>query len=165
MGEIERAIFDTGPLIHLAEINKLDLLDIAEEKLIPKEVENEFKDHRIEELDIDVHKLNNKGKKYAELLVKEHYIDLGEAEAISLSKQEGIAYLFTDDWYAREVAQELTLKVHGSVGIVMRAYREGILEKKPALNTIDDLYNDSSLFITSKIVSKGKIHIEKYQKR
>ena len=60
------------------------------------------------------------------------------------------------------MAEELKLKVHGTIGIVMRAYREGITNESSALNTIDELYNDSSLFITSRIINKGKMEIKKY---
>ncbi len=42
VGKIDRAIFDAGPLIHLAEIDRLELLAIVEEKLAPEIAIKEF---------------------------------------------------------------------------------------------------------------------------
>ncbi len=109
--------------------------------------------------------LNNKCRDYSVILIKEHYLDIGEAEAISLLKQENIQYFFTDDWYARDVAKEFKLQVHGTLGIVIRAYREGMINKSTAYKIMDNLYKDSSLFITSKIINKGKSMLEKFEKQ
>ncbi len=162
---IEKAVFDAGPLIHLAEIDQLSLLSVIDEKMIPEEVYNEFEKHRPEDISIEIENLNEKGKKYARSLVQEYHIDLGEAEAIALIKQKDLRYLFTDDWYAREVAEELGIKVHGSLGIVMRAHKQRILDRSNALMIIDRLSEESSLFITPRIVEKAKIEIEKYDKQ
>lgn len=85
--EIERAVFDAGPLIHLAEIDNLNLLDIVKEKVAPEIVIKEFRGHRIEDMDLFVLSLNDKGKEHSNILMKEYHLDIGEAEAISLAKQ------------------------------------------------------------------------------
>ncbi len=164
MEKIENAVFDTGPLIHLAEINKLHLLEIVKEKLAPDAVIKEFRNHRVEHLDLLTPTLSFESKDYAKTLEKEHFLDIGESEAISLAKQEDIKYFFTDDWYARNVAKRLNLNVHGTLGIVIRAYREKAICKSEAFDILDDLFNDSSLFITYKIINKGKRMLEEYEK-
>lgn len=164
MGKIERAVFDAGPLIHLAEIDQLNLLDIVKEKVAPEVVIKEFRGHRIEDIDLFVLSLNDKGKEHSDILMKEYHLDIGEAEAISLAKQENIRYFFTDDFYARDVAKELNILVHGTLGIVIRAYRESVIDRNTACDIMDELYANSSLFVTSKIVTKGKMMLKEFEK-
>jgi len=73
------------------------------------------------------------------------------------------AYLLADDWEAREVSEALGLKAHGTLGIVIRAYRESVLDKSEAEDTVEELYQNSSLFITSRIVKKAKSKMDEFQ--
>ncbi len=163
MEKIRRAVLDTGPLIHLDEIGEGKNLEIIENIFIPKEVGEEFKRHRGEKLDIETKELSSKAKSYASLLMQKHKIDLGEAEAIALAKQERINLFFTDDWYAREAADHLNIETHGTLAIVLRAYREKMIKEKRALDTLEKLLKNSSLFITNKIIKEAKEEVKKFE--
>lgn len=163
MEKIKRAVLDTGPLIHLDETSEEKNHEIIEDIFIPAEVEEEFKRHRGKKLNIETNELGSKAKSYVSLLMQKHKIDLGEAEAIALAKQERINLFFTDDWYAREVANHLNIETHGTLALVLRAYRENMTNEKEALKTLEKLLRNSSLFITDKIINEAKEKVRKFE--
>lgn len=155
---MDNAISNTGPILHLSEINYLKALRIVKNVFVPPEVWRELKRGKIGgELEkakfIKTVELGKRGKDLASLLVRKYALGLGEAEAIALSKERGIDLIFTDDLDARDVAKRMELKPHGSVGILLRAYREGILTRKKTIDALHKLYSDSSLYITSDLIN------------
>ncbi len=149
-----KVVSNTAPLIHLKEIDLINALNIFEEILIPPEVENEIKNNNLPEVleRIKVINLNSKWKDTANILVNEFSLDLGEAEAIALALQEKADYFLTDDLDARLVASRYNLEVHGTIGIILRAFRERLLDKKLAIKKVNEIYFKSSLFITRNLV-------------
>jgi predicted nucleic acid-binding protein len=64
-------------------------------------------------------------------------MDDGEAEAIALAMELGDVLLILDDKKARRVAQQIGLKVIGTVGMLLRAKRDGVItEIKPFLTAL-----------------------------
>ena len=65
-------------------------------------------------------------------------MDAGEAEAIALAMELQNVLLILDDKKARRVAQQLNLKVIGTVGmLLLRAKREGVItEIKPLISAL-----------------------------
>ena len=55
----------------------------------------------------------------------------GEAEAIVLAKELGADLILMDDEKPREVARQLSLKVAGTIAILVRAWRKGLLARSP----------------------------------
>lgn len=68
-------------------------------------------------------------------------VDSGEAEAIATAMELGDVFVILDDRKARLLALQLSLKVIGTVGMLLRAKRFGVIaEIKPlltALNQVD----------------------------
>lgn len=61
-------------------------------------------------------------------------MDEGEAEAIALALELENVLLILDDKKARRVAQQMGMKVIGTVGMLLRAKRQGVIaEVKPLL--------------------------------
>ena len=60
------------------------------------------------------------------------HIDLGEASAIALAMETDGALLIVDDWEARQFALSLGLKITGTLGILLRAHKQGIIADLPA---------------------------------
>ena len=167
-GEI-RAVPDSGPLIHLAEINCLPLLSIFGSLHIPEAVWSEtiergrtpkvdfsklanIKRHNLNQTEITrfVENSNLKG------------LHAGERECLYLCKQIGIQILLTDDLAVREAAKRLNLIPVGSLGIVAKAYRLGHISQVYAEQHIIDLYDVSSLFVTKSIVELAIEQLRKY---
>lgn len=170
MGKINSSVFDTGPFIHLYEINFLQALKLFKRIIIVEELINEIRGNKtlVSEIKriklIKTLKLGPKFKDLAKLLIEKYSLDLTEAECISLALQESAEIFFTDDLDARNVAKELNIDVHGTIGIILRAYRENIITKNEAINKIKELYTKSSLFITKDLVEWSISQIRDYKK-
>jgi uncharacterized protein len=64
-------------------------------------------------------------------------IDTGEAEAIALTMELGDVFIILDDRNARRIAQQLGLKVIGTVGMLLRAKQKSVIsEIKPLLTAL-----------------------------
>lgn len=64
-------------------------------------------------------------------------VDAGEAEAIAIAVEKN-CLLITDDKQARKVARSLGLRVIGTVGILIRAKRQGLIQSiKPIIESLE----------------------------
>ncbi len=67
-------------------------------------------------------------------------MDEGEAEAIALALELSDVLLILDDKKARRVAQQMGMKVIGTVGMLLRAKRQGIItEVKPLFTKLTEV--------------------------
>jgi len=104
--------------------------------------------------------LEKVSKDLATLLMEEFGIGPGEATAIALARQEGIRLLFTDDLDAREVARQYGLEPHGTLAMVVRAFREKVLSREDAIKCVGKLSSASTLYLTSDLVHWTRKQIE-----
>jgi len=156
-------VANAGPLIHLARINKLNLIhDLFKEIYIPEAVKtetvNEEKDEGYTDA-IAIEKVISSGwikvaktKPNAEKLAEEAKISRGEAEAILLAKQMSTTKILVDDARARRVARSLGLKPHGTIYILKLALVRETISKteytellRKALNA--GLYLSTELYL------------------
>lgn len=163
-----KVVSNTGPLMHLSEIDLVEALTAFQEVCIAEEVKNELKRNKISE---DVLKgatlvnLKGKFKDVAEVLVNKFSLDLGEAQSIALALQERVDYFLTDDLDARKVAAAHNIEAHGTVGIILRAFREKIISREKTAEKVKELYTKSSLFITKPLINEVIKSIEGFKKR
>jgi predicted nucleic acid-binding protein len=80
-------------------------------------------------------------------LVRALALDLGEQAALSLIARYPDAILLTDDAAARLAAKGLGYRVHGSVGILLRAIRRRQRTSQEVLSILRDLPTRSTLHI------------------
>jgi len=165
---VDRAVSDTGPIIHLSEIGRLKALRVAE-VLIPPEVQRELTKGKVgAEINkfkfIRATSLSKRGNDIASILARRYSLSIGESEAIVLAKEKGINLIFTDDLDARDVAELEGLEPHGSVGILLRAYRGGILTRDETINSLHKLSSDSTLYITSDLVELATEAVKKHRR-
>jgi predicted nucleic acid-binding protein len=138
----EIIIADSSPLIGLARIGQLGLLpQLANQIIVPRTVHAEVTAARVaapgaaevaaqtwlQVRDADPAVV-------APLLI---LVGKGEAEAIALAQRNPSALLLIDDRRARKLAERLGLPRMGSVALLGRAKREGLIPKlKPALDAL-----------------------------
>lgn len=153
------AVTDAGPLIHLAEVNALDLLRIFERLHVPEAVWNEATAYgRVRgPVLLDLGSIHRTSVPYdtVALFTQQHSLlslQAGELEALHLCQQLGVLLLLTDDLAVRGAAKKLSIQPVGSLGIVVRAYHIGKIARDVAERLLIGLYETSSLFVTRTIV-------------
>jgi len=156
------AVSNSGPLIHLSQIGKFELLYIFSKIYIPKMV---YKEVNIEgkpgatELknakNIQICEVFSEDIKNIENKAKGFKLDKGELQALSLCNKLKKELFLTDDLDAREAGKSLGFQVHGSVGIIVRAYRKKLIDLKEAEEILNALYEVSKLFIAKAIIEEA----------
>ena len=152
-------ISDAGPLIHLAEINCLPFLSLFEKLHIPDavwlETVGKGRIQATEVLDLDNVQRHSLPQSDIVQFIANHQlkdIHTGERECLCLCQQLNISTLLTDDLAVRKAAKLLNLKPVGSLGIIAKAYYQGLISITVAENHLLNLYDKSSLFVTKAIV-------------
>jgi predicted nucleic acid-binding protein len=152
---VNKAVSDTGPILHLYEINLLNSLEIFSKVFIPDEVFKELHRNKVTiPNNIEILSIKPEWKDSVKILTNQHNLDLGESQAIALAMQLKADFFITDDLDARNVAKNFNLEVHGTLGIILRSFRDKIIDKDTALNKVRELYSLSTLFITSDLIEK-----------
>lgn len=143
-------VSNSGPLIHLAKIDRLKLLkELFGEVIIPLEVKLEVVDRGKNEGMADAFLIeseiengwividrSNDGK--VKEIAESAGIDIGEAAAIMLAKNMKCPALI-DDLAARRFAIGLGLPVVGSIGVLIRCAKVQTLLKSEALDALEKL--------------------------
>ena len=143
-------ICDAGPLIHLDELECIELLTDFDTVLVPDQVWQEVQHHRPTALAHSKLKLQHvvipvDTSAVFQGLVHRLTLDLGEQAALSLMVNYPDAILLTDDAAARLAAQTLNYRAYGTLGILLRAIRRNqktaaeviqILQTLPAKSTL-----------------------------
>ena len=155
------ACSDTGPILHLNEIDQIRLLNISKKIFVSDYIKEELSKHNIKSMPRNV-KLKEINKSQVAFLVAKYDLDLGEVSVIWLCKSLKINILLTDDLEARELASYFEIKPVGSVGIILRAYREGLIDKANTIKTLEILQTKSTLFVTSELMSPAINEVKKF---
>jgi predicted nucleic acid-binding protein len=136
------AVSNSTPLIALSKIGKLNLLREYFEKIsIPKAVYDEvvvkggvlYGAEEVAEADwIMVEDVGNS------LAVESLsiYLDAGESEAIVLAKENN-CLLIIDDGDGRKTASNMNMDITGTVGILLKAGRDGKIDLRESLDELN----------------------------
>lgn len=145
-----RVVLNASPLIYLGKKRKTSLPRLVFERvLVPVEVEEEImKLHEspeavqlrdaIQEGWIEVERSpENKKNQIAKLFGE---IDEGEAAVIALALEERGGNVIIDDAEARVAAEYFKLKAHGTLYIILEAYKRNIFKSKAEVtNTVNNM--------------------------
>lgn len=151
-------VSNAGPLIALSRINKLDVLKYLFKNIfISKGTYNEIvvkgksklgSKHIENAKWIKVKSIKNKSS----VNVLRLDLDIGEAESIVLACELNAMLLLVDELLARNIAESLGVKISGTVGVLLKAKKMGLISKiKPNLDELrnknvwisDDVYKKS----------------------
>jgi len=67
----------------------------------------------------------------------------------------------TDDASARLVAEQIGFKVHGTIGIIVRAIRRGFMQPEQVLKTLSEIPTKSNLYIKHSLLEEIIVKIKK----
>jgi len=147
---------NTGPLIALSTCGCCDLLKVLHAPVVVAEaVMAEFLRGGKEKPAglpsapdwLEVHPL----RAVPPFLLAEH-LDAGEAAAIALAIERSIPLVAIDERRGRMVARALGLRVVGSVGILLRAKREGLI---PAVKPRFDAMRAGGVWLSQRLLDQA----------
>lgn len=152
-------VLDAGPIIHLDELECLDLLEDFGSSKIPLVVWYEVQKHRGM---IQISNLKN-----CELIpqrsqvsfklttfAKSLSLDAGEIEALALLEGSQGALFLCDDAAARLAGESLGIKVRGTIGILLRAIRRGRRTRREVKALLEEIPKKSTLHISRSLLDK-----------
>ncbi len=150
----EIVISDTSCLIVLSKIGELDLLRKRYSRvLIPSEVEQEF-GSSLPEWILVLEPSNASRTQVAHL-----NIDPGEKAAIALALDVPGSLLILDDEKARHAAERFHLTITGTLGILVKAKKAGLLQSiKPLIDQIMETdFRLSSTIVQQALSEAGEV--------
>jgi len=93
-------------------------------------------------------------------LVKTLSLGRGEQAALSLMQAHRHFIFLTDDAAARLAAMTLGYRVHGSIGILLRAIRRGQLNRADVISILRSLPAQSTLYLRPSLLGEIIVRLE-----
>ena len=152
-------VCDAGPLIHLDQLDCLNLLADFSRVIVPDVVWREVEHHRPTALDqktIRLERLKPREKPSAELISLHRLLALhaGDVQALQLAQELDADFLLTDDSAAKLAAKTLHVVAHGTLGVLVRAIRRGQRTPEQILNVLHALPTRSTLHIKQELLDE-----------
>ena len=153
------AVCDTGPIIHLDELDSLDLISDFHPLIIPETVQKEIARHRPkifqhDKIAFKIVDVTSPPEPRLLVLSKALLLDKGEVESLSLMQKNAGAILLTDDAAARLAGEELGYKVHGTIGMLLRAIRKKTRTPKDVLKLLNEISKKTTLFLKPELLEE-----------
>jgi predicted nucleic acid-binding protein len=151
------AVLDAGPLIHLDELGRLNLLNDFKELLVPQIVLDEALKHRLHlswaglsnlEIILEPPQMSADLKKLAD----EFALHTGERAALAVLKARHGQFLLSDDAAARTVAKAVGFQTHGTIGLILRSWRRQKISKTDMLQLLHDLPVRTTLHLRKELL-------------
>jgi predicted nucleic acid-binding protein len=165
----EAAVADAGPLIHLDELSCLKLLDCYTTVWIPRTVSLEAQKHRpgwqsrgpssIKIVDVPRADVEN-----IRMSLKTE-LDAGELESLALWKRYQTASIVCDDLAARRVAKEMGAPIIGTLGLIIKAARQGRIDTSSAIELIRSIPDETTLHVRRDLLQTAVSEIERRLKK
>lgn len=141
-------IADSSALIALAIVDQLEILEtLFGHVYIPRAVYNEITQDNKEESKKLLTFCRNKVVDINSSVNFNISLGLGESEAIVLYREKDADFLLCDDKKAKKFAQSFGIRVIGSLGILLKAKEQNLVEE---LTPLIDRLKASRIFIDDK---------------
>ncbi|TVL99179.1 MAG: DUF3368 domain-containing protein [Candidatus Brocadia sp. WS118] len=127
-------VSNTGPLIALMLINRLDILrTLYREVFIPEEVRNELLQGEALGIDLSPYRhaswIQVQAIRIPQDILLKTILDIGEASVILLSREVNADYVLIDERKARKIARTIyQLQVVGTARVLVEAKKSGLLD-------------------------------------
>jgi predicted nucleic acid-binding protein len=152
---MRKVVSNTTPIISLLKVDELEILKkLYKELFIPYEVYIEIEAGKNKEYYVDlatiewirIVKIQN--EKSLSFFLD---LDKGEAEAIVLANEMEADLIILDETLGRFHAKHIGLKVTGTIGILLKAKENGIIDKiKPILNGLVE----KGIWLSEKLIKQ-----------
>lgn len=139
-------ILDTSCLIVLSKINQINIIGkLFKDVVIPEAVADEFGEDLPDFIKIKKVKSKNLKK------MASAFLDKGESEVIAFALESSADGIVIDEKKGRKVAKELNIKVIGTIGLILLAYKKEII-KDPGV--ILKKMSQAGFYIPEKILNE-----------
>ena len=161
MGKI-RFLIDSGPIIHISEINAENIWNTFSLIIIPDIVLEEvsFKNkpgaNILENKHFNLSKTNNDIITTTKRFLNKYKLEKNDSIILGHLVFHKAKYILTDDLEIRKIAEKEGIIPVGTIGILLRSLRKGYFTKGQVIEFLDRILIDSSLFITKNIVDDVK---------
>jgi predicted nucleic acid-binding protein len=152
-------VVDAGPLIHLDELDCLDLFAELSPLVVPDVVWNEVSVHRpLLQPDripgLQVIPVHRTPSPRLAVFVDTLGLDAGETAALTFAERQTSCMLLTDDSAARFAGESMGFRVHGTIGLLVRAIRKSLRTSSQVLRILADIRTRSSLHISQALLEE-----------
>lgn len=154
-------ITNSGPLIALAKLGMLNLLSQLYGKVdMPEEVYDEvvlrgreqgYFDSLPVKLAIQREQLIVKKVKKLKDEIAKLPLHIGEKQVLSLALENKADLVLLDDMLARNEAQERGISVKGTLGVIVKAYRKGLLNLNEVQTIFDEIADRDDIWIAEEL--------------
>lgn len=150
-------VADTGPLIHLQQIGALDLLpkigEIWTTPMVLEELRRHVPEFQTASIPNWLHlaEPSTSARSQAAHWIQAGLLDAGEAEALAYASETHSDAFLSDDGSAREMARIYGLESRGTLGIILLASVQGILDRDGASTLLGKLSSHSTLWMSSRV--------------
>jgi len=163
-----KAVANAGPLIVLGKLGLTHLLSrLYDSILVPAPVYQEVVTRGLElgqpdayavQMAVARHDLVVVGVEVGETSAEgvEPCLHLGERAAIQLARQEAADWVLLDDQLAREQALELGLCVKGTLGVIVEAFRQRLLNAEEVELVFQVILDRDDIWISDALVNRVK---------
>lgn len=142
-----QVVSDVDVIIHLAKLNKLDLIkELYGSIFIPEYVELEMSRCQYDEVDVikdairqKVLKVHRTDEGKARNIAKRYRIHIGEAHVKELAKDLRAEVFLSNERKVRTVAREENFPVAGTIGVILRGANQGYLTKEETMELLNRL--------------------------
>lgn len=153
---MREAITDTGPILHLHEIGWLQALRIFDHVLMPNRVAEELLNYGLDPSRLGVEGLSTRvavveDQEWSPLVIEADQPIIHPADAqvfVLVQLAQFQTPVLTDDLALRQRLERQQATVVGTVGVLIRAYTNGLLKRNELENAIDALFTASTLHLS-----------------
>ena len=150
-------MLDAGPIIHLDELDRLELLAQMGELFIPQTVATEAEKHRAGVIDrLGVEPVPDVESRSTQVLEtgSQSGLHAGEIAALAWASVFGADLFISDDAAARRVADNLGYRSIGSLGVITAAVDEGRMARNEAIVLLQSIPTQSTLHVRRSFLEK-----------
>ena len=150
-------VLDAGPIIHLDELGRLDLLRALGELFVPETVAGEAELHRpgvMERLQVSAVPDFENTSAEVTIAAARRNLHAGEIAALSWADAFGTDLFVSDDRMARLAAEDLGYETAGTLGVIRIAAEEGNVSTPEAISILQSIAARSTLHVTPSLVAE-----------
>jgi len=158
---MNEVVIDAGPIIHLSQLKLFHLFDLFPQLHTTTEVWREItrfnlpgKEEAERSKKIRIHRILKKEKEKVMLAIKDFRLQSADFSLSALCNKLVAHAFLTDDLELRRAAEVLSLETQGSLGIIIRAYKKKWLSFFETQEALNNLFNISTLYLSSKLLNR-----------